>query len=304
MHHHSTAPPGFLVVVLSTPVVLAALLYGVGVTLQHRRGTRWAAHRTVAWFAGLTVAAAGCVAPLVGAHDFVAHMWSHLLVGMVAPLLLVVAAPASLALRSLHVRRARQLSRVLGSWPVRIVTFPVVAALLNVGALWVLYLTPLYEATGRDPLLHVAVMAHVLIAGVIFTAAILRIDPAPHGGGFALRMAVLLAALAAHGILAKIVFAHPPVGVSAAEAVDGALLMYYGGDVVDAALLTILCAQWYRRRGRRMRRQSERAVERAAAPTAARTAERTTGPGHAAGHALGHAAGHALRPVAEIGPPA
>ena len=199
-------------------------------------------------------------------------MWSHLFVGMLAPLLLVVAAPGTLALCSLHVRRARQHSHVLASWPVRIVTFPVSAALLNIGALWVLYRTPLYEATGRDPLLHLAVMAHVLIAGVIFTAAILRIDPAPHGGGFALRMTVLLAALGAHGILAKIIYGHPPLGVNVAEAADGALLMYYGGDVVDAALLTILCAQWYRRRGRGLRRQAKPSTERAAEPESQRAA--------------------------------
>jgi hypothetical protein len=49
--------------------------------------------------------------------------------------------------------------------------------------------------------------------------------------------------LAAHGILAKYLYAHPPAGVLHAEA--GAQLMYYGGDVLDLILIVVFCRQWY-----------------------------------------------------------
>ena len=80
------------------------------------------------------------VGPLADAARtaFTPHMAAHLLLGMAAPLLLVLAAPVTLALRALPVARARTLSRLLRTPPVRAVTRPVVAGTLNAGGLWVL----------------------------------------------------------------------------------------------------------------------------------------------------------------------
>jgi putative membrane protein len=167
-------------------------------------------------------------------------------------LLLVLAAPVTLALRTLQVRQARRLSWALRSRPARVVTTPVVAALLNLGGMWMLYATPLYEAMQQDPLLHLAVMAHFLVAGCLLTAAIIPIDPAPHRAGYPLRMAVVVVALAAHGILARTLYAHPPAGVDIADAQAGSMLMYYWGDLIDVAIITVLCAQWYRQAGRKL----------------------------------------------------
>jgi cytochrome c oxidase assembly factor CtaG len=89
------------------------------------------------------------------------------------------------------------------------------------------------------------VHAHMLVAGYLFTAAIIGRDPAPHRPGHPVRAAVLVAFLAAHGILAKHVYAHPPHGVLPAQAQTGAQLMYYGGDALDLILIGIFCWQWY-----------------------------------------------------------
>ncbi|MEK6438514.1 cytochrome c oxidase assembly protein [Pseudonocardia sp. T1-2H] len=56
-----------------------------------------------------------------------------------------------------------------------LLTHPVVAAGLDVGGLWVVYRTGLYPAA-HGPL----VQAHVLLAGVLFTASVVGRDPAPH----------------------------------------------------------------------------------------------------------------------------
>ena len=120
-------------------------------------------------------------------------MGAHVLVGMVAPLLLVAAAPVTLALRTLQVGRARRVSRLLRSWPARFFTAPVVAAVLNVGGMWALYRTPVFQAMQGDPLLHWLVMTHFLLDGYLFTAAIIPTNPAPHRAGYPLRMVVLVA---------------------------------------------------------------------------------------------------------------
>jgi putative membrane protein len=110
--------------------------------------------------------------------------------------------------------------------------------LLNAGGLWAVYTTSLYE-------LHTLVQIHVLAAGYLFTAAIIGVDPAPHRPGRPVRAAVLLAFLAAHGILAKHLYAHPPAGVPTTQAEAGAQLMYYGGDLLDLVLVALFCWQWY-----------------------------------------------------------
>ena len=259
MHDHAPGSGGVTAdVILALPFALALVLYGCGVILHRRRGSAWPWHRSLSWALGVMAAAGGFVGPLAAAahRDVVAHMGAHLLVGMAAPLLLVLAAPVTLALRTLHVVPARRLSRMLSSRPARVATAPIVAALLNVGGLWVLYSTPLYDAMRDDILLHLVVMTHFLLAGYLFTAAIIPVDPAPHRAAFPTRMVVLVLALAAHGILAKTIYASPPAAATASDGRAGAMLMYYGGDVIDAAIIAVLCAQWYRQGAVRMRRAS------------------------------------------------
>ena len=226
----------------------AAVAYLAAVVAVVRRGGWWPAGRTACWLAGLAAAAAAVTRPLATAahHDFPAHMAGHLLLGMAAPPLLVLAAPVTLALRALPVGHARTLSRVLGSRPVRVVTHPVTAAALDAGGLWLLYTTGLYRAMGEQPWLHAAVQVHVLVAGFLFTAAMIGVDPAPHRPGRPARAVVLIAFLAAHAILARHLWGHPPAGVPEDAARTGAELMYYGGDMIHLAVIVVFCAQWYR----------------------------------------------------------
>lgn len=177
-------------------------------------------------------------------------MYAHLLLGMLAPLLLVLAAPVTLALRALPAGRARRIARLLRWPPVRLLTFPVVAAVLDVGGLWLLYTTGLYGAMHSYETVRLAVDAHVLGAGYLFAAALIGPDPAPHRASRPLRAAVLVLALAAHEVLARHVYASPPEGVAAADGQAAAVVMYYGGDAVELALVVVFCRQWYVAAGR------------------------------------------------------
>jgi putative membrane protein len=94
---------------------------------------------------------------------------------------------------------------------------------------------------------HVAVHIHVFLAGYLFTVSMISIDPSPHQKTFTHRASVLVLALAAHGILSKYVYAHPPTHVSAEGAQQGAMLMYYGGDLIDLCLIVLLCYEWFKR---------------------------------------------------------
>src|SRR5690625_5528696 len=81
-------------------------------------------------------------------------MLPHLLIGMLAPLGLVLARPISLLLRSVPKTTGRSISRFLHSTPLQLVSSPWVAMVLNVGAMYVLYLTPLYVASLQSGVFH------------------------------------------------------------------------------------------------------------------------------------------------------
>jgi len=206
------------------PLAIAAVLgYAALIGLARRRERGWPPWRTACWAGGVAVAAVAALGPVADHMDFRAHMIGHVLLGMLAPLLLVLAAPVTLALRALPVAAARRVSAVLRSRAVAAATHPVVAAVLAVGGLWVLYRTDVYAASMRHPTLLLLVHLHVFLAGWLFTAAFVGPDPAPHRARLPVRAAVLVLALAAHDVLAKTLYAHPPAGVDPAAAAAGAL---------------------------------------------------------------------------------
>ncbi|MDI3330927.1 MAG: cytochrome c oxidase assembly protein [Micrococcus sp.] len=229
-------------------VLLLAAAIGYAVALRASRSrSPWPVRRTLSWYAGLGCASAALLGPVAGAAhaSFTAHMAGHLLLGMAAPLLLALAAPVTLGLRALPVAAARSLTRLLRSRYLRGVTHPVAAAVLNAGGLWLLYTTPLYQSMHGSALLHALVHTHVLVAGYLFTAALVGPDPDPHRASMPVRSAVLIGFIAAHSMLAKWLYAHPPAGVGRADGEAGALLMYYGGDAVDVVLIVLLFSGWY-----------------------------------------------------------
>jgi putative membrane protein len=242
------APSGWAVLdaVVVLLLVAAAVAYGAGLARARGRGP-WPAGRTLSWYAGLVCVGVALVGPLATAAraGFTAHMAGHVLLGMVAPLLLVLGAPVTVALRALPVGGARRLTRALRARPVRVLAHPVTAAVLNAGGLWLLYAGELYPRMHASALVHAAVHAHVLAAGYLLTAALVGVDPDPHRASVRVRAGVLVAFVAAHSVLAKWLYAHPPAGVAGGDARRGAQLMYYAGDAVDVALMVLLLAGWY-----------------------------------------------------------
>lgn len=235
------------IIVLS--LLLIGLYIGGGIhSSRIRHLHRWPWFRYVCWAAGIFCVWAATGSPIADQahHDFRAHMLGHLLLGMLGPLLLVLAAPVTLLLRTLPVAAARNVSRLLRSSYAGFISHPVTASLLNIGGLWLLYTTPLYTMMHENSWIHAAVHLHVFLAGVLFTSAMIYIDPAAHRFSFLYRTVVFIIALAGHGILSKYIYASPPDGVPQLQAEEGAKLMYYGGDVIDAAIIFILCLHWYK----------------------------------------------------------
>lgn len=257
MHEHHLHDPGVSTAWVGVEIVAAIVLIAVAtlyvVSVLRLRGVQaWPVWRSALWLVGVGCLALGMIGPLarVATTGFTEHMLVHLLIGMIGPLLLVLAAPVTLALRVLPTSSGRILTTVLRSRPVRVISHPVTAAVLNAGGLWLLYTTPLYQLRHENLTVHVLVHVHVIIAGTLFTASLISPDPIPHRAGFRVRAGVMVAFIAMHSVLGKWLYAYPPEGVGAQDARTGAQVMYYGGDMVDVLILVLLFAGWYSGRPR------------------------------------------------------
>ncbi|MFB9860223.1 cytochrome c oxidase assembly protein [Salinicoccus siamensis] len=228
----------------------ALIFYPILMRAANRTHRRWPARRLVFWTLGVLAAVAALVGPLaqLSHSDFTVHMLGHLLLGMLAPLLMLMARPMTLLMRALPVRHARKLSRILNFKYVHFISNPAVASVLNIGGLFLLYKTGLFTAMHTSTWLFALIHLHVFLAGYLFTMSIVYLDITTRRYSFIYRAVVLIIALGFHKILSKLIYAAPPEGVPQAEGEAGAMLMYYGGDVIDLALIIILCSQWYQSR--------------------------------------------------------
>ncbi|MFY1687798.1 cytochrome c oxidase assembly protein [Plantactinospora sp. WMMB782] len=245
--------PALLLPALGLLLCAAAYLYLAGRARRGNPGRGWSRWRTASFGVGLLLLAVALLPPLAGfVHtDFRGHMLGHLLVGMYAPLALVLGAPATLLLRTLPVRHGRRLVAVLHGRPARFLTRPAVAWLLSTGSLVVLYFTPLFDALTARPAGHWLLHVHFLLAGCLFAHVIAGPDPAPARPGVPTRLVWLGCAIALHAVVSQLMYGGYWVRIAApaAEVRTAAEIMYYGGDLAELLLAAALVATW--RPGRR-----------------------------------------------------
>ena len=274
--------PDLLWVLLTAGLAAAYLL---GVRRLHRRGDRWPVHRTLLWLLGLLVVLVVTSSGLAtyGRVLFSTHMLQHMTMSMVAPLLLVPAAPVTLALRALRPRRDG--SRGPREWllwglhsPVsRFLTHPVAAAALFTGSLMVFYYSPLFGVALTTHYGHEAMFVHFLASGYLFVWSLIGTDPGVRPTPYPLRLIILLATMAFHAFFAvtlmgsttvlqpvwfETVFADRGWGADPlADQRRGAALAWGIGEVPTIALAVLVTLRWVRddsREARRRDRQADR----------------------------------------------
>jgi cytochrome c oxidase assembly factor CtaG len=186
--------------------VLAVALYLAGVRRMRARGDSWPVLRTVGWVLGWAIFVwATCGAPGVyGRVLFSVHMLMHMTVSMVAPILMVLAAPITLALRTLTPRKDKTLGPrelLLGLVHSRFLAVlgnPVVAAFFFFTSLVVFYFSSLVELALRTHTGHVLMTTHFLLAGYLFAWVLVGIDPGPRRWPPSLRLIVLFVTISFH----------------------------------------------------------------------------------------------------------
>jgi putative membrane protein len=232
--------------------LIVAGLYLVASARLRRRGDGWPRWRDACCASAGAALVAAVLMPLPGGV-FTAHMVRHLIIGMAAPLLAVLSRPLTLVLRALPPGAPRRsVLAAAHSNAAAWLVFPPLAAVADVGGLWLLYRTPLFAVIHDRPGPRALVHVHVLVAGIAFTAAVCQLDPVRRRHGLAVRAGTLVAACAAHAVLARTLWAVPPprTRFAPADLHSGAMVMYYGGDLVEVALAAVLALRWYSLAGR------------------------------------------------------
>lgn len=248
--HPHAVEPSLLAWLPLALLMLLNLAYLKAALAQRNTHRGWGNWRCAAFTLG-TVLLGVAVLPSVMAwahHDLRGHMLLHLLMGMLAPLAWVLGAPITLMLRSLPQAGARFVATLLKSLPVRIASHPVIAMLLNIGGMYLLYLTPLYAVSLHSEPIHYWVHLHFLVAGYLFCWSILAgPDASPHRISLRFRIGVLFLSMAAHALLGKLMYGYlwpQGTGHSEEEIQAAAQWMYYGGDLAEVLLAIVLMTLW------------------------------------------------------------
>lgn len=193
--------------IFGSAAIIIAALYVAAVLRLRRRGDRWPPGRTLAWVLGclallfVTSSGIGRYMPAM----FSIHMIAHMGLSMLVPILLVLGAPVSLALRALPAAgrdgppgMREWILAALHSRLSRLLTNPVVATVLFVAGFYGLYLSNLFDTAVGSHAGHLAMNLHFLLSGYLFYWIVIGVDPTPRPIPPLAKVGVVFASLPLH----------------------------------------------------------------------------------------------------------
>jgi putative copper resistance protein D len=217
-----------------------------------------------------------------GRTAFSMHMGQHMVLSMMAPLLLVLGAPITLALRALPASPADKpsgprewLLAALRSPFGRVLTHPVTAFVLFISAPYIIYFSGLFELSLRQHWAHELLHVHFVLVGYLFYQSLIGTDPIPYRAPYPLRLGTLFATLAFHAFFAVALMSSTSVIAEdyfltlqrpwwtdlLADQTGGAALAWAFGELPGLIVLIVLLYQWSRdddRQAKRADRQADR----------------------------------------------
>jgi putative copper resistance protein D len=268
--------------VLAVLSVLALVVYLAAVMRLRRTGVRWPWWRNLAWIGG-TASLFAVTGTWLNGYSmllFSVHMTQHMVLSLITPLLLLLGAPVTLALRTLPrgagaagAPRALLLD-ALHSRFARFIAHPGFTVPLFIASLYGVYFTPLFDTLMGSPVGHQLMLTHFVVTGLLFFGPIVAQDPWPRTLSHPGRMLELFLPVPFHAFfgvaimmadaLVVTTFAHPPAGWGIDpirdQGVAGGIVWAFG-ELPTVLVMAVVFLSWAgseERRGRAIDRAADR----------------------------------------------
>jgi putative membrane protein len=184
-----------------------------------------------------------------------------------APILLALGAPMTVALQASHRPTKQRLLRLLHSRVVEAITFPVVAAGITYVTMIIYFLTPVYIFSEQHPLVHDLIHLHFLIAGCIYWWPVVGLDPSRWRLSYPARLGYLASGIPVNAILG-VALTNQRASIDSAihtvaDTHAGGAILWGGGEILIVAALGVMFVQWSnfdRREAGRLDRRHDRNV--------------------------------------------
>ncbi|MGY2004584.1 cytochrome c oxidase assembly protein [Blastococcus sp. SYSU DS1024] len=260
--------------VLAVLSIVGLVAYLAAVVRLRRSGVSWPWWRTIAWVAG-TASLFAVTGTWLNGYSMVifsVHMTQHMVLSLITPLLLLLAAPVTLALRTLPRGRGPAgapralLLEALHSRFARVVAHPLFSVPLFIASLYGVYFTPLFDWLMSNPVGHQFMLAHFVVTGLLFFGPIVAQDPWPRTLSHPGRMLELFLPVPFHaffgvaimmaGSLVVDTFADPPAGWGVDPLTDQAVaggIVWAFGELPTVLVLAVVFFSWSRSDDRRAR---------------------------------------------------
>jgi putative membrane protein len=230
--------------------VALAVWYVMSVRRLARRGRSWSPWRTASFLGGTLMVVIAVQSGLASYDDsvFAVHVVQHLLLMNVAPILLALSAPVTLALQASERRTQQGLLKVLHHRAVEFVTNPVFVVLVAYGTMIGYFLTPLYNLSLEHPLLHNLSHLHFLVSGCLFWWLVVGRDPSRWRLTHPVKLGILAIGIPVTAVLgisltgARASVA--PLFHTVADTHRGGSILWVVGEVTTVVAMAIIVYQW------------------------------------------------------------
>ncbi|HEX2141466.1 MAG TPA: cytochrome c oxidase assembly protein [Candidatus Limnocylindria bacterium] len=255
--------------------------------------------RTAAFLGGLVAMVLALSSPIEAYEGvlFSVHMVQHMLLELVAAPLILVGAPATLALRAASPSVRRTLLSILHSRAIALLTFPLLTWILFAAVNWGWHFSTLYDQALENVALHYFQHATFLGAALLFWFPVIGADPSRWRLPYPARLFYLFLAMPQNSFLgvalmsaSSVLYPHYLTNLrtwgptALADQSLGGILMWVGGDLVFLAAMGGVVAAWVRNEDRRTARLDARLdAEAAEAAEAEAAAQRSRSAGAAPG---------------------